>query len=109
MRLSASPVTAWGDIRLMIPQPNPLARAEGRVLTGRSGRSDGDTLGAVPGNRLGHQAGGLHLFHERAQEPRGSLAIFGGPDRLLDTRELPVEDSSAWEFLDVGQEPRLEP
>src|SRR5256886_5862723 len=87
---------AWEDIRLMI-------------LPSRSGRSDRDTLSVVPGNRLGHQAGGLHVLDERAQEPRRSLAVLRGADRLLDRRELPVEDPCARQFLDVGQEPRLEP
>src|SRR6266850_5063981 len=105
VRPRAKVVRTWGDIRLMIPLP---ARPGGRVLLGRSGRSDGDTLGAVPGNRLGHQARGLHFLDERAQEPRGSLAVLWSADRLLDRRELSVEDPGAREFLDVGQEPRLE-
>src|SRR5262245_5598863 len=96
----------------MIPQPNALlARSEGRVrgLVGRSGRSDRNTLGAVPGNRLGHNAGGLHVLDEGTKEAGRSLAVFRGADRLLDGRELPVEDAGAREFLDVGEKPRLEP
>src|SRR2546429_520744 len=105
----ASAVRTCGDIRLMIPQPiPPLARAN-RVLLRRSWRRDRDTLGAVPGNRLGTEAGGLHVHDERAQELRGSFAVLRGADRLLDRRELTVEDPGSREFLDIGQEPRLEP
>src|SRR5262245_57306362 len=95
----------------MIPPNAPLARAEGRVrgLLGRSGRSDRDTLGAVPGNRLGHDAGGLHVLDERTKEAGRRLAIFRSADRLLDGGELAVQDAGAREFLDVGEKPRLEP
>ena len=96
----------------MIPQPNALpGPSEGRVrvLLGRSGRSDRDTLGAVPGNRLGHDAGGLHVLDEGTKETGRSLTVLRGADRLLDGRELPVQDSGAREFLDVGEQPRLEP
>src|SRR5262249_50517878 len=93
---------------MMIPQTN--ARAAAAVVSaGRSGRSDRDTLGAVPGNRLGHEARGLHLLDERAQEPRRGLATLRRANRLLDRRELPGENARAGKLLDVGQESRLEP
>src|SRR5581483_6483715 len=81
-----------------------ISRTESTVLL----RRHGDAAHTVAGDELGHQPG-LDLLHELPQVGRGSGALDGRADRLLDGGEPAVQYAGVWALGLVRDELYLQP